>query len=91
MGLIHHSCPGSNDLFLVLSISPLYLLYNRCSNECKLCNISDFYFKDKPWPSPEVVQGIVEEKDEASIFMILYRELYYRHIYARLKPTLEHR
>jgi len=53
--------------------------------------ISDFYFKDKPWPAPEIVQGIVEEKDEASIFMILYRELYYRHIYARLKPTLEHR
>jgi len=53
--------------------------------------ISEFYFKDKPWPAPDAVQDITEEKDDQSIFMILYRELYYRHIYARLKPTLEHR
>lgn len=53
--------------------------------------ISEFYYKDRPWPSPEEVQSIVEEKDAGSIFMILYRELYYRHIYAKLKPTLNHR
>lgn len=53
--------------------------------------ISEFYYKDKSWPAPDAVQEIVKEKDEGCIFMILYRELYYRHIYARLKPTLEHR
>jgi len=53
--------------------------------------ISEYYFKDKSWPTPEVVQKIVEEEDEQCIFIILYRELFYRHIYARLKPTIDHR
>lgn len=72
-----------------LSLNEIYHVENMY--EDGFYKLSDYYFKDKPWPSPETVQEIVEEKDEHSIFMILYRELYYRHIYARCKPTIEHR
>ncbi|KXS17778.1 eukaryotic translation initiation factor 3 subunit 6 interacting protein-like protein [Gonapodya prolifera JEL478] len=46
-----------------------------------------FYQKDR-WPEPDAVAQTIESEP---LFLILYRELYYRHVYAKLQPTLEDR
>ncbi|KAJ3343382.1 Eukaryotic translation initiation factor 3 subunit L [Gonapodya sp. JEL0774] len=46
-----------------------------------------FYSKER-WPDPDAVAQITEGD---AVFLILYRELYYRHVYAKLQPTLEDR
>ena len=52
--------------------------------------LTEEYFKSSPWPDAEEVAPIVQEDQ---LFLILYKELYYRHIYARVQggPTIEQR
>eukprot|EP00126_Sphaerothecum_destruens_P015082 Sdes_comp8995_c0_seq1m408 len=50
--------------------------------------LTDRFFKTSPWPPVESLTGMVECEP---IFLILYKELYYRHIYSKLQPTIEHR
>jgi translation initiation factor 3 subunit L len=47
-------------------------------------------FKSTPWPEAEEIAPFVQEDQ---LFLILYKELYYRHIYARVQggPTLDQR
>ena len=52
--------------------------------------LTEQYFKSSPWPEAEEVAPYVNDDP---IFLNLYRELYYRHIYARVQggPTVEQR
>lgn len=50
--------------------------------------LTEKFFQKVPWPEAEVIAPIVNNDQH---FLILYRELFYRHIYARLTPTIEHR
>lgn len=52
--------------------------------------LTEEYFKTSPWPDAEEVSPLVQDDEQ---FLILYRELYYRHIYARVQggPTFEQR
>jgi translation initiation factor 3 subunit L len=52
--------------------------------------LTDDFFKTSPWPEADAV---AQHVDDDSLFLILYRELYYRHIYARVTggPTIEQR
>eukprot|EP00741_Cyanophora_paradoxa_P024419 tig00022075_g23578.t1 len=50
--------------------------------------LSERYYKNIVWPPAESV-GFLCDNDP--IFLMLYRELYFRHIYARLTPTIQHR
>lgn len=52
--------------------------------------LTERFFKTSPWPEAEVVAPIVQNDH---LFLILYKELFYRHIYARVQngPTLEQR
>ncbi|CAO3671331.1 unnamed protein product [Rhizopus stolonifer] len=52
-----------------------------------ICNFTAYYLK-RAWPESEIVAPLVNNDQ---IFIILYRELYYRHIYSYLTPTLDHR
>ena len=56
--------------------------------EISFNKLSERYFKASPWPAVEAIAGIV---DYDHVFCLLYRELYYRHLYARVPPTLEDR
>jgi translation initiation factor 3 subunit L len=49
---------------------------------------TDRLFKDSKWPNPAFVSQLVEDD---SLFVTLYRELYFRHIYMNLTPTVEDR
>eukprot|EP00162_Nutomonas_longa_P009870 comp19542_c0_seq1/m.37235 comp19542_c0_seq1/g.37235 ORF comp19542_c0_seq1/g.37235 comp19542_c0_seq1/m.37235 type:complete len:560 (-) comp19542_c0_seq1:64-1743(-) len=49
-------------------------------------DLSEHFFSHSTWPHPSVVSQIVD--DDSGVFTVLYSELYYRHIYTKLKPTL---
>ncbi|KAF8908097.1 eukaryotic translation initiation factor 3 subunit 6 [Gymnopilus junonius] len=46
-----------------------------------------FYSKTE-WPEAELIAPLVNDDP---IFLILYRELYYRHVYSRLQPNIDDR
>ncbi|KAF7830130.1 Eukaryotic translation initiation factor 3 subunit L [Senna tora] len=50
--------------------------------------LSERLFKDTPWPSVDAVSHYV---DNDHVFCLLYREMWFRHLYARLTPTLKQR
>jgi translation initiation factor 3 subunit L len=52
--------------------------------------LTEQYFKTAAWPDAEEISGLVQDDE---LFIILYKELYYRHIYARVQggPTIDHR
>ncbi|XP_054161721.1 eukaryotic translation initiation factor 3 subunit L-like [Oppia nitens] len=51
--------------------------------------LSESYYSDSPWPEKEEVEHLMPEDN--NIFIILYKELYYRHIYAKCQPTQDQR
>uniref|UniRef100_A0A7S0N753 Eukaryotic translation initiation factor 3 subunit L n=1 Tax=Cryptomonas curvata TaxID=233186 RepID=A0A7S0N753_9CRYP len=53
--------------------------------EYKFNGISERYYKNLLWPHPDQVYPLVEQDD---VFMLLYRELYFRHAHARLSSSL---
>ncbi|KAJ6674103.1 EUKARYOTIC TRANSLATION INITIATION FACTOR 3 SUBUNIT L [Salix viminalis] len=56
--------------------------------ETSFQTLSDRFFKDSPWPSVDAVATYV---DNDRVFCLLYREMWFRHLYARLSPTLKQR
>ncbi|KAG9311394.1 RNA polymerase I-associated factor PAF67-domain-containing protein [Chiua virens] len=46
-----------------------------------------FYAKTE-WPEAEIIAPLVNDDQ---IFLVLYRELYYRHVYSRLQPNIDDR
>ena len=44
------------------------------------------YFKTSPWPAPESITSLLQD-DEA--FVLLYTQIYYRHLFSRLQPSME--
>lgn len=50
--------------------------------------LTDRYYKNSPWPPAEAIAPLVDNDKQ---FLLLYKELYYRHIYSKLQPTLEQR
>ncbi|GMI81430.1 hypothetical protein like AT5G25757 [Hibiscus trionum] len=56
--------------------------------EISFQTLSDRLFKDTPWPSVDAVAHYV---DNDQVFCLLYREMWFRHLYARLSPTLKQR
>ena len=52
--------------------------------------LTDQYFKSSPWPEADDIAPYVNDDP---IFLNLYRELYFRHIYARVQggPTVHQR
>ncbi|EGI70009.1 Eukaryotic translation initiation factor 3 subunit L, partial [Acromyrmex echinatior] len=78
-----------------------FLVFLRnCINEGMIFEIQNLYensfpkiseqlFDKSPWPDASTIAHIV---DNDAVFLTLYKELYYRHIYARMQgPTLEQR
>jgi translation initiation factor 3 subunit L len=50
--------------------------------------LSEQLFDNTPWPNDHTISELV---DNDCVFITLYRELYYRHIYARMQPNLKQR
>ena len=56
--------------------------------ETSFNKLTDRYYKSSPWPPAEAISPLVDNDQQ---FLLLYKELYYRHIYSKLQPTLEQR
>eukprot|EP00298_Acanthocystis_sp_HF-20_P008528 c17729_g1_i1.p1 GENE.c17729_g1_i1~~c17729_g1_i1.p1 ORF type:complete len:531 (+),score=157.51 c17729_g1_i1:27-1595(+) len=50
--------------------------------------LTEKFFAREPWPSAENVAPYLEEDP---VCLMLYKELYYRHIYSKLQPTAANR
>lgn len=50
--------------------------------------LSERFFSNTTWPSSDLVAPLV---DNDKVFLILYKELSFRHIYSKLQPTIEQR
>ncbi|CAK5262274.1 unnamed protein product [Mycena citricolor] len=46
------------------------------------------FYSRTEWPEAEIIAPLVNDDP---IFLILYRELYYRHVYSRLQPNVDDR
>ncbi|KTW30792.1 hypothetical protein T552_00504 [Pneumocystis carinii B80] len=64
----------------------VYELYGCYEN--LFVKLTDKYYKNTAWPDAETISPLVNDD---TTFIILYRELYFRHIYAKLQPTIEQR
>ena len=53
--------------------------------------LTESFFKTQPWPEVEELLSFLP--DDNSLFFIIYKELYFRHIYARVRggPSIEQR
>lgn len=66
----------------------------RNANEIKACyeahlkRLTDKFYKNAPWPSADQIAPIVNDD---KIFLTLYKELYFRHLYASSHPTVNDR
>jgi translation initiation factor 3 subunit L len=65
------------------NIYEIYSMFDSSFNK-----LSERYFKNAPWPPAEAIADLV---DNDHVFCLLYKEMYYRHLYAKLKPTLDQR
>uniref|UniRef100_A0A183E681 Eukaryotic translation initiation factor 3 subunit L n=1 Tax=Gongylonema pulchrum TaxID=637853 RepID=A0A183E681_9BILA len=54
-------------------------------------DLTERYFQQRLWPSEEAVENVVGSDNR--VFIILYKELYFRHVYSRMQrgPSLTHR
>ncbi|KAI0777653.1 eukaryotic translation initiation factor 3 subunit 6 [Trametes elegans] len=50
--------------------------------------LTEKFYAKVEWPEAEVIAPLVNDDQ---IFLILYRELYYRHVYSRLTPDIDDR
>lgn len=50
--------------------------------------LSERLFKQSNWPAVDMIAPYVENDH---VFCLLYKEMWFRHVYARLQPTLEQR
>lgn len=56
--------------------------------ETVFSRFTEHYFKNSTWPSAEVVANYV---DNDQTFLLLYKELYYRHLFSKMQPSLAQR
>ncbi len=50
--------------------------------------LSEQYFKNTTWPSVENIESMINQDGKIqmkAIFLILYKEMYFRHIYASIQ------
>lgn len=59
--------------------------------ETAFTQLTEQYYKESPWPDEHHVSPLIEEQRMYNEFMVLYKELYYRHVYAHTQPTVEQR
>ncbi|SCZ97662.1 BZ3500_MvSof-1268-A1-R1_Chr4-3g07347 [Microbotryum saponariae] len=50
--------------------------------------LTDKFFAKTEWPEAETIAPLVNHDE---VFLTLYRELYFRHVYARLQPDIDDR
>ncbi|CAJ0629834.1 6026_t:CDS:10 [Entrophospora sp. SA101] len=65
------------------NVHELHSIYENTFNQ-----LTEEFYPETFWPDAELIAPLVNDDQ---LFLTLYRELYYRHIYSKLTPTIEHR
>jgi len=65
------------------NVNEIHSIYETSFNK-----LTDRYYMSSPWPPAEAISPLVDGDQQ---FLLLYKELYYRHIYSKLQPTLDQR
>lgn len=84
------------------NLAEITVAYESGWNKC-----TEKFYSRTEWPEAEVIAPLVNDGwlvfthftpvdsfhllYEDSVFLILYRELYYRHVYSRLQPNIDDR
>jgi len=63
----------------------------RILYENTFAQLTDTYYKDTPWPNEDDIASVIGHRENYKMFIIFYKELYFRHIYANCQPTVEQR
>ncbi|KAF9064191.1 RNA polymerase I-associated factor PAF67-domain-containing protein [Rhodocollybia butyracea] len=57
--------------------------------------LTEKFYARTEWPEPEIIAPLLSSneatEDQIHIFLVLYRDLYYRHVYSRLHPNIDDR
>ncbi|KIK62547.1 hypothetical protein GYMLUDRAFT_42013 [Collybiopsis luxurians FD-317 M1] len=57
--------------------------------------LTERFYSRTEWPEPEIIAPLLNSneatEDQIHIFLVLYRDLYYRHVYSRLQPNIDDR
>eukprot|EP00873_Tetraselmis_striata_P026748 jgi/Tetstr1/447012/TSEL_034470.t1 len=65
------------------NLNEIYSMY-----DVSFAKLSDRYFKGTNWPAADVIAELV---DHDHVFLLLYKEMYFRHMYATTQPKLSQR
>ncbi|EEY66690.1 eukaryotic translation initiation factor 3 subunit E-interacting protein, putative [Phytophthora infestans T30-4] len=63
------------------NVAEMARLYDR-----EFHNLTNNYFKQASWPEPSAVESLV---DEDPTFLLLYKQIYFRHLFSRLQPGMD--
>lgn len=61
--------------------SEMARLYDR-----EFQNLTNNYFKQTAWPEPSAIEPLV---DSDPTFLVLYKQLYFRHLFSKMQPGFE--
>jgi len=78
-------------LFLYKSIQEKKVHEIQNLYENGFVQLTESYFKEMNWPDEHEVAPLFTGRPMSNEFMVLYKELYYRHVYAKTVPTIEQR
>eukprot|EP00927_Polykrikos_kofoidii_P002131 TRINITY_DN1082_c0_g3_i1.p1 TRINITY_DN1082_c0_g3~~TRINITY_DN1082_c0_g3_i1.p1 ORF type:complete len:548 (-),score=97.07 TRINITY_DN1082_c0_g3_i1:53-1627(-) len=68
----------------VRNIAEISILYDDTFNK-----LTEKYYKNSKWPTAgAIAEALSIDDPESSLFIILYKDLYYRHIYTKLQNQL---
>lgn len=68
------------------NVFEIHNLYEKVFN-----TLTETYYEEKPWPEERDVLQVVGNRENSKTFIIFYKELYYRHIYAKCVPSIDQR
>eukprot|EP00929_Paragymnodinium_shiwhaense_P091757 TRINITY_DN5165_c0_g2_i1.p2 TRINITY_DN5165_c0_g2~~TRINITY_DN5165_c0_g2_i1.p2 ORF type:complete len:520 (-),score=176.30 TRINITY_DN5165_c0_g2_i1:305-1864(-) len=84
---VDHFLGTMNDYIQCRNVHGTNQLYETTFNK-----LTEQHYKNSKWPSPySVAEALGIEDSKNSLFVILYRDLYFRHIYSKLSVTYEDR
>lgn len=63
------------------NVAEMARLYDR-----EFHNLTNNYFKQTSWPEPSAIESLV---DDDPTFLLLYKQIYFRHLFSRLQPGMD--
>merc|ERR1711939_1171947 len=76
------------NLYALVYTQPAPLAEIQQAHDQGWSRLTEKFYQKQEWPEAEVIAPLVNGDE---LFLALYRELYYRHVFARLQPDIDDR